>query len=382
MSALRHLPGRLADLARRDLLRAARAELPGDCLVLCSNDYLGFAHEPVEPAQRHDLGAGASRLISGDHAAHREAEQALAQWLDLEASLLFSSGYAANVGTLAALGEPGDLIVSDALNHASIVDGCRLSRAEVVVTPHLDLAAAQRALAAHPGGRRWVVIESYFSMDGNGPELDRWRALCDQHDAALVVDEAHALGVFGPRGRGLCAASGVVPDVYIGTLGKAVGLMGAFVAGSEVLRSWLWNRARSFVFSTGVSPWLAAAVAPRIASVAAADDRRQRLEQLAGRARAYFAEHGPVIAPSRGPILPWHVGDNAQVLALRDALLQRGVFVQAIRPPTVPSTQARLRITLHAQLSDDDVTRALEAIREVAATAREVSGRSRGDDGA
>jgi 8-amino-7-oxononanoate synthase len=366
MSALRHLSDRLADLTRRDLLRAPRAPSPTHCLVLCSNDYLGFAAENIDQSGDSALGAGASRLISGDHPAQRAAERALSEWLNLEATLLFSSGYAANVGMLSALAERGDVIVSDALNHASIVDGCRLCRADVVVVPHLDLSAMDRALAAHPHGRRWLVTESYFSMDGHVPDLAKLRDLCDRHDAALVVDEAHALGVFGPRGRGLCAASHITPDVLVGTLGKAVGLMGAFVAGSEALRAWLWNRARSFVFSTGTSPWLASRVAPRIAEVAAADDRRARLEALSQMARTHFDTHGPAIAPSRGPILPWLVGDNRRVLLLRDALLEHGVFVQAIRPPTVPAAQARLRITLHAKLTDEDVSRALEAISVVA----------------
>ena len=364
MTALRHLADRLADLAERDLLRNAHGVIVPGCLVLCSNDYLGFAAEDTSVAHAR-AGAGASRLISGDHAVHRSAEAAIAGWLETDAALLFSSGYAANVGVIGALAERGDVVVSDALNHASIVDGCRLSRADVVVVPHLDHEAVGRALEAHPQQRRWVVTESYFSMDGNGPDLARLRALCDRHDAALVVDEAHALGVFGPQGRGLCAASGVVPDVLIGTLGKAVGLMGAFVAGSDVLRDWLWNRARSFVFSTGLSPWLAASIESRIAEVAAADERRLVLERMSARARAHLAESGPDIADSHGPILPWLVGDNRRVLALRDALLEKGVFVQAIRPPTVPDAQARLRITLHAKLTDDDLERALRALTEV-----------------
>lgn len=364
--ALAHLAGRLADLQHEGLLRSSRRSLPPDTLVLCSNDYLGFAGEPPRASIEAPTGAGASRLISGDHPAHHAAEDAIARWVGADAALLMSSGYAANVGTITALAEAGDLVVSDALNHASIIDGCRLCHAEVAVVPHLDLDAIDAALARHRTGRRWVVTESYFSMDGDGPDLAALRALADRHRAGMIVDEAHAMGVWGQRGAGGCQEAGVAADVLIGTLGKAVGLQGAFVAGSLALYAWLWNRARSFVFSTAPSPWLATAIAARVDEVAAAHGRRERLARLVSRARERLGELGVPIAPSRGPILPWMVYDGGAAVTLSEQLLARGVFVQAIRPPTVPVGAARLRLTLRATLGDADLERALSAIASVA----------------
>ncbi len=179
--------------------------------------------------------------------------------MGLPSSLVFSSGYAANVGLMSSLPRPGDLVVSDALNHASIIDGIRLSKCRVAVVPHLDVGAVETALRDRGAGRAFVVTESYFSMDADSPDLGALRALCDRHGAALVVDEAHAVGVLGPGGAGLCAEQGVVPDALVGTFGKAFGAAGAFVAGCEALTRWLWNSARSFVISTGMSPVVAAA---------------------------------------------------------------------------------------------------------------------------
>jgi 8-amino-7-oxononanoate synthase len=366
--ALRHLEAELGALEREGLLRRPASPPPG-CLVLCSNDYLGVASEPlpVELLAEVPSGAGASRLVSGEHPAHAEAERALAGWLGSEAALLFSSGYAANVGTVAALARPGDVIVSDALNHASLIDGCRLSGASILVVPHADAGAVEAALeGAQSARRRWVVTESYFSMDGDTPDLPRLRAACDRWDAALYVDEAHAVGVFGPAGRGVCARAGVRPDVLVGTLGKALGLQGAFVAGSAVLRTWLWNRARSFVFSTGMGPALAALVARRVSRVASDDGARARLERVAERLRAGLRPLvGDALLPSSGPILPVLVGAPDEAVRLSAHLRERGILVQAIRPPTVPPGTSRLRVTAHARLSDADVNRFLSAVADV-----------------
>ncbi len=359
--ALGWLDGELEALRAARLFREPAS--PGDALVLCSNDYLGLAADKGElaavAAAPPSAGAGASRLISGEHAEHGALEREVAAWVGLEAALAFSSGYAANVGALAALAGPEDVIVSDALNHASIIDGCRMSRARVRVVPHLDIAAVEQALrGARSARRRLVVTESYFSMDGDSPDLRRLRAACDANDAALYLDEAHALGVFGLGGRGLAHATGITPDVLVGTFGKAVGMQGAFVAGSATLRSWLWNRARSFVFSTGIAPWLAAAIRRRVARVIAADRERARLAAIVLRVRTALVAAGAPIPASHGPIIPWLVGDPAVAVALRDRLLARGLFVQAIRPPTVPAGTSRLRLTLHAGLGDADVDRA------------------------
>jgi len=366
VAPLRHLETDLAELSRLGLQRVPPASIEPEGLVLCSNDYLGYAGLPLEPGVG---GSGASRLISGNCAEHLAAEDALAAWVGLPAALVFSSGYAANVGALTALVGPEDLVVSDELNHASIIDGCRLSRARVVVTRHLDVDAVGRALdSGRSARRRWVVTEGYFSMDGDIPDLARLRSLCDGTDSALVVDEAHALGVLGPAGRGACAAAGIAPDVLVGTLGKALGLQGAFVAGSEPLRRWLWNRARSFVFSTGLSPAIAGTVPGRVARAAADDGGRARMRHAAARLRAGLEEQGIRVSGTPSlPVLPWIVGGNHEALVLSQSLRAAGVLVQAIRPPTVPAGSARLRLTATASLRDADIEHALRAFAHAAA---------------
>ena len=414
---LRHLEAELRDLEERSLLRVPPAPQPRPGpvdaaappeaahlrpVLLCSNDYLGYAADlwadaplpsspspgarpPASPdvrppgppdvrppAPAEMTGAGASRLVAGEHLAHVEAEAEIASWLGCSASLLFSSGYAANLGAIAAVARRGDVIVSDALNHASIIDGSRLSGAEVVVVPHRDAAAVARALGAARGARaRWVVTESYFSMDGDSPDLGALRELCDAHDAALYVDEAHALGVFGAAGRGLCAEAGITPDVLVGTFGKALGLQGAFVAGSATLRRYLWNRARSFVFSTGISPALAARIRTNVKRVITDDPSRERLHRIADQLRDALRSSGvPVPSDARGPVLPWLVGAPSAALALSDKLRDMGILVQAIRPPTVPPNTARLRITATAALTELEVERATAALRQVATSLR------------
>jgi 8-amino-7-oxononanoate synthase len=341
-----------------------------------SNDYLGLAalnvsrETSVQPSREgvwdDDLasdGAGASRLIHGTRPAHLALEGALTAWVGSPSALLFSSGYTANVGILQALGAPGSLIVSDALNHASIVDGCRLSRARVVVTPHLDLGAVGATLASSTESPKWVVVESYFSMDGDEADLAGLRSLCDSHGAGLVVDEAHALGVFGPDGSGRCAACGVRPDALVGTLGKAVGLQGAFVAGSDELRALLWNRARSFVFSTAPSPALCATALFHVQRARAADRSRARLMKLASILRAALRASGARV-PERGsgPIVPVLVGSKERALALAQRLRAAGILAQAIRYPTVPEGTARVRLTVSAAWPDGAVERVAEQV--------------------
>ena len=364
--SLRHLEGELGELERCGLLRVAAPAYEGaeeSLLVLCSNDYLGYGADPLpEEVIATSGGAGGSRLVSGNHPAHALLEKELARWLGVEAALVFSSGYAANVGTLAALAGPGDVIVSDALNHASIIDGCRLSGASIAIAPHNAPEAIDAALArSSDARRRWVVTESYFSMDADIADLRALREICDRRDAALIVDEAHALGVFGGSGCGLCRELNVQADVLVGTLGKAIGLAGAFVAGSTRLRTWLWNRARSFVFSTGLSPALAGAAAVRVRQVAGNDGGRTRLQERAEQLRTGLAALGADVGGGRGPILPWRVGDAFRAVELSSRLRAQGVVVQAIRPPTVPPGTSRLRITAHARLSAAQLDQALAA---------------------
>jgi 8-amino-7-oxononanoate synthase len=333
-----------------------------------SNDYLGLASRVVSretvPGGGARLGAAASRSVSGTWDEHVALEAALAEWLGTEACLLFSSGYAANVGALSALVGPGETVISDALNHASIIDGCRLSRARTVIIPHGDLEALERALADTPGVR-WVVFESYYGMDGDSPDLERARRICNEGGAALIVDEAHAIGLFGPEGRGLCAQRGVGPDVLVGGLGKAFGAQGGFVATTSLLRDWLWNRARSFVFSTGTSPILSSLVLDRLRAVRGAESERQHLARLTARLEERLLTAGVALPAGRhGPIFPVIFGDEHDVLAAARATATAGVRCQPIRPPTVPAGSSRLRVILNAAMSDADVeviANALEA---------------------
>jgi 8-amino-7-oxononanoate synthase len=307
--------------------------------------------------------------MSGTCAEHLLLEGALAAWLGTPACLVFSSGYAANTGVISALAIKGDRLFSDALNHASIIDGCRLSGAETVVVPHLDLTALAGALErSGRGGSRWVVTESYFGMDADSPDLAALRQLCDQHGAGLIVDEAHALGVFGPEGRGLCAASGIVPDVLVGGMGKALGLQGGFAASSESFRAWFWNRARSFGFSTAFSPLLSALGVEQLAKLRQADHPRRRLIQHELRLQQRLLNEGVPLAPGRhGPIFPVIVGSEELTLAAAQALLARGIVCQAIRPPTVPRGTSRLRVTLRADMSEGDVEQLADALISVCA---------------
>jgi 8-amino-7-oxononanoate synthase len=379
---------RLAQLTRDGLLRApltvGSAQGPivtidGRALLcLCSNNYLGFADDPAVVAamqrslERDGAGAGASRLISGTMSVHREAEQALASMVRLPCALLFSSGYAANVGALQALFGPGDYIFSDALNHASLIDGCRLSRASVSVYPHGDLAALEQLLRARPASARAVIVtESVFSMDGDLADLVALRTLADANDAALFVDEAHALGVFGPGGAGLSAALGVVPDVLVGTLGKAFGTAGAFVAGGASVIQLIENRARSYVFSTAPAPSLAAAAITAVALVQRADERRATLLRHAQRLRTALRALDYTVLEGESPIVPVLLGEPARAVALAGALREHGCFVQAIRPPTVPRGTSRLRVVPMATHSEAQIERAIEAFVAVRSALRE-----------
>jgi len=366
-----------------DLLRSQLAARHGSALVdLSSNDYLGLrrgpgsvsretplptgpaGHAPVSRETIAPWGAGASRLLYGSTAEHLAVEEAVATWLGHPAALLFTSGYAANVGALASLLDPDDCVVSDALNHASLIDGIRLSRARPSVVPHLHLGAIEQALAA---GRdrpaRWVVTESYFSMDGDGPDLVALRALCDRYDAHLYVDEAHGLGLFGPGGSGLLPAAGVRAEVVMAGFGKAVGAQGACICSSGPVRTWLWNRARSFVFSTALSPALAEGLASQIRRTREAGAARSRVEEVSRAVRSGLLAQGwPLPIASFGPIVSLSVGAPTRALELAAALQKEGVLVQAVRPPTVPEGSSRIRLTLHADLHVAQVERLLRLI--------------------
>jgi 8-amino-7-oxononanoate synthase len=380
---LAHLADQLDQLEHDGLRRDARpAARPAAHLSFCSNDYLGLASRTAPPASS---GAGASRLIAGERDEHRRLERAFASWLGVEDVLAFSSGYAANVGTVSALAVPGDLIVSDALNHASLIDGARLSRARVAVVPHGEVAAIATALAERAEARAWVVVESYYSMDADGPDLAALRSVCDAHGAALYVDEAHALGVLGPAGRGRCAEAGVTPDVLVGTLGKSFGSQGAFVGGRGVLREWLWNRARSFVFSTGLAPVSAAAGSRALQEVIERPELGAHVRDLAARLRSGLlgaasdgavggAASAPQVEPARvlgfGHVVPVVLGTPARALRWAAHMRELGVDVHAIRPPTVPAGASRIRMTVTAAHRVEDIDRAIDAFASAARAER------------
>jgi 8-amino-7-oxononanoate synthase len=350
-------------------------ELDGHRVVcLCSNNYLGLADHPSILAaaraalDRDGAGSGASRLITGTMDAHVEAEAALAAFIDASDAALFSSGYAANVGAIQALVGPGDAVFSDALNHASLIDGCRLSRAEVHVYRHRDAEHLEKLLRERRprASRALIVTDTLFSMDGVEAPVRELASLAHAHDAGLLVDEAHALGVLGPQGRGVCAARAVVPDVLVGTLGKAFGISGAFVAADADVVSFIRNRARSFVYSTAPPPVVARAATAAIPLVRDADRARATLLAHAARLRTELAELGFEVLDGTSQIVPVLMAENDRTMRLSAELLDRGVFVQGIRPPTVPVGTARLRLTPMATHQTKHIDRALDAFEALA----------------
>lgn len=383
MTFLEHVDAALAELERAGLRRRARdVEGPQgprfvvdgrQVLCLCSNNYLGLANHPVlAAALRHGLdedgvGSGASRLISGSMAAHREAERVLAAYVRQPASVLFSTGYASNLGVVQALVGRDDIVFSDSLNHASLIDGARLSRARIVVYEHANADDLAQKLRAHraEGRAALVVTESVFSMDGDFAPLRELAELAREYRAGFVVDEAHALGVFGPQGRGLAPALGVVPDVTLGTLGKALGGQGAFAAAAAPVVDLIRNRARSYVFSTAPSPALARAAIASVRLVQEGDALRDTLHRHAARLRDALCKLGYQVPAGESPIIPVLVGDPEPTMRLSQALLERGVFAHGIRPPTVPAGTGRLRVVPMASHSDADIDEAIAAFEAV-----------------
>lgn len=346
-------------------------ELDGHAqLNFSSNNYLGLsAHRELaarsaQAARAVGCGATASRLIVGNMAEHELLEQELAAFHGADAALLFNTGYSANIGILQAICGSDDEVFSDALNHASIIDGCRLSRAKVTVFPHRDLEVLERALRDSTGRRKLVVSDSVFSMDGDRADVAGLARVAGEHGAALMLDEAHAVGVVGPRGRGLAADLGVRADVHMGTLGKAFGSFGAYVAGSRALIELLLNRARSFVFTTGLPPGVVAAsrAALEIVGGPEGEDLRRRLRLRVEELTQGLLRLG-LPASSESPIFPIVVGDEGRTMECCEGLLGMGVYAQGIRPPTVPRGTSRLRIALMATHTPEDVRVLLGAVR-------------------
>jgi glycine C-acetyltransferase/8-amino-7-oxononanoate synthase len=348
-----------------------------EVLNFSSNNYLGIANHPSlaqaakEAIDRYGCGSGASRLISGNMILHEELETKIAEYKGAEAALIFNSGFQANTGILAALAGKDDVIFSDALNHASIIDGCRLSRAKAVVYAHGDLGELEAVLKrAATYRRKLIVSESIFSMDGDEAPLAGIVDLAEKHDAMVMVDEAHATGLYGATGAGVVAKLGLGDRVLVqmGTLGKALGGFGAYVAGSRALRDLLINRCRSFIFTTSLPP---AVVAMAIAAIDLVKREPERREALSSNCRIMaegLRSLGFQVGASSSPILPLIIGDAAKCMKFSEHLLERGVFAQGIRPPTVPPGTSRLRITLMATHTREHIDRALKVFEEVRAS--------------
>lgn len=340
-------------------------------LNFSSNDYLGLADHPSlkkavrEAIERYGCGATASRLMSGDLDIHHELEQSLAVLTNQESALVFPSGYQTNVGVLQALAGRGDTIFSDALNHASIIDGARLSRAAIQVYRHCDMGHLAELLKAAPkSGRKIVVTDAVFSMDGDLAPLEAIAKLAKKHQAVLVVDEAHAVGIWG-EGGGLCLEYGIEPDLITGTLGKALGAGGAFAAGSGEYRDLLVNKARSFIYSTGLTPMNTAAANAAVTMLTYDSSPGEDLLARSACFQDALAGRGVPFVPSETQIVPVMVGDNRRVMELADALLKQGLIVTGIRPPTVPEGTARLRFSVTLAHSEADLRAAAGVVAEV-----------------
>jgi 8-amino-7-oxononanoate synthase len=344
-------------------------------LLLCSNNYLGLADHPhvresaAEAALRWGVGAGASRLVSGTMTVHRRLEERLAAFKGSEACVLFGSGYLANLGAIGALAGPGDAVFSDELNHASIVDGCKCSRARVHVYRHLDVEHLDWSLRRHGGGgQRLIATDSVFSMDGDVAPLGEIVELGRRHRARVLVDEAHATGALGPGGRGAVAQAGLEGevDVLVGTLGKALGSYGAYVCASEQMVRYLINTARPLIFSTAPAPPAVAGALAALELIEHDPTHVQRLHSLARTLRAALAAEGFDVVKNDMHIVPLRVGDERNALALCQGALERGVFAQAIRAPSVPAGSARLRLTAMASHTPAELRRAARVLREAA----------------
>jgi 8-amino-7-oxononanoate synthase len=339
-------------------------------LLLCSNDYLGLAGHPAlvraaaAAMERFGFGTGASRLVSGTTDLHGELEQAIASFKGTESSIVFNTGYAANTGIIPAVAGEGDAIFSDELNHASIIDGCRLSRARTVVYRHRDLDHLEALLRGRRSRRKLIVTDGVFSMDGDIAPLPGLVDLAERHGAMLMVDDAHGTGVLGSAGRGTAEHFGVGGRVHIqmGTLGKALGSFGAYVAGDRGLIAYLMNTSRSYIFSTSLPPAVCAASLAALEVLAKEPERREHLRRNRQRMADGLAARGIGLCGSETPILPLLIGDPARSLAAAQRAFELGVIAPAIRPPSVPAGMSRIRATIMATHTSADIDRSLAVV--------------------
>jgi 8-amino-7-oxononanoate synthase len=357
-----------------EILPGGRVQIAGRILLnLSSNDYLGLSQDPRiiaaarEAAARWGVGAGASRLVVGHLALHEEVEARLAAFKGTEAAVIFSTGYMANLGAISALVGPGDTVFCDKLNHASIYDGIRLSGANLVRFPHRDMNRLEALLPKAGPGKRLIVTDSVFSVDGDLAPLQEMVELKDRYGAMLMVDEAHATGVLGPKGEGLAAALGLTHrvEVHMGTFSKALGSLGGYVAGDRCLIDYLHNRARSFIYSTAMPPPVLGAIAGALDIVLMKPERRAYLMEQAEEFRRVLAQGGFDTLGSETQIVPVLVGENARTLEMAARLRERGLMAVALRPPTVPPGRDRVRFSLSAAHSREDLAAARETILAV-----------------
>ena len=384
-------PARIAELDHAHLRRRRRVVVPEvgaylqvdgqSLLAFCSNDYLGLATHPdlIEAAcagaHQFGVGSGASPLVSGHSAANKALEQELAAFVQLPRALYFYAGYATNIGIVPALVGPDDAIFSDALNHACLIDGARLSRARIHRYAHGDLAALEAALAHSSAPRKLVMSDAVFSMDGDRANIPALLALCERFDALLLLDDAHGFGVLGPQGRGSLALAGLTGAgasrrvLYMATLGKAAGVAGAFVAGDEAMIEWLLQKTRSYIFATAAPPLLAHALRTSVRLIEAEQWRRDHLNRLITRLRQGLSlilqRSDWRLGDSDTAIQALVIGANDEALAVMEGLRARGLWVPAIRPPTVPQGTARLRMALSAAHSEADIDRLLQALTQL-----------------
>ena len=395
-SWLDEFPARIAELDHTHLRRQRRVVTPDggarltvngqSLLAFCSNDYLGLAQHPrlvqaaCDAAQVYGVGSGSSPMVSGHSAANAALELELAAFVGLPRALYFYAGFATNSSIIPALVGAGDAIFSDALNHACLIDGARLSRAQIHRYAHADLAALERELAQSSACRKLVMSDAVFSMDGDSADISGLLGLCERHDALLLLDDAHGFGVLGPQGRGSLAAARLHGPtasrrvLYMATLGKAAGVAGAFVAGDDALVEWLLQKTRSYTFATAAPAMLASALRASLQIIEQDDWRRAHLQRIIARLRSGLTSglRGSrwQLSDSQTAIQPLLIGRNDEALAVMEGLRTRGIWVPAIRPPTVPEGTARLRIALSAAHSEADIDQLIEALSALAGSLR------------
>ncbi len=381
---INHLQNELTTLEQKGLKRSLRVVdgSQGSRIIVdghkvlnfCSNNYLGLADDPrlkqaaIKAIEEEGVGSGASRLVCGNMTAHQQLEKRLAEFKQTENCLVFSTGYMANVGIISSLFDRGDIIFSDRLNHASIIDGIRLSQAECKRYPHCDMQVLEKMIKANAGfKRRCIITDSVFSMDGDIAPLDRIVELAKKYNCLVMIDEAHGFGVLGKSGKGAAEHFGVNADIDIqmGTLSKAAGSFGAYCCGSNELISFLINKARSFIYTTALPPSVAAASLQAVEIIASDQDLRQRLWNNTNYLREELNKLGFNTFNSQTPIIPILTKDAALAVEFSKRLFENSIFISAIRPPTVPINTARLRLTVMVSHTKEDLDFVLKAFAEI-----------------